>query len=229
MTLDVRLQEKILRSIHKTLLSTGVAFLSLAFFISNNANASESTAIKLTTKAPLFDGSCREDEWQSATKIKLPAQAAIYLMHDKGSLYVCAKGKAEDYAVIDIYIEHAETGLLHNLHASAQLGEKLLKGTEWEQSDYWNLNGWGGFWVPYAGNHDTEDGGRRPKFLKGSDREIQILRNKFSGNIWKMMIGVSAIYQEGEAKTFFYPEKAIDTDSSTWTMFSFSEYKEVKK
>jgi len=218
-----------LRNIHKPLLSLVCAFLGLASFITNSANASESTAIKLTTKAPLFDGSCREDEWQSATKIKLPAQAAIYLMHDKDSLYVCAKGKAEDYAVIDIYIEHNETGLLHNLHASAQLGERLFKDKEWGQSERWNLKDWGGFWVPYAGYDDTDDGGRRPKFLKGSHREIQILRKKFSGNIWKIMIGVSAIHHEGETQTFSYPEKAIDTDSSTWEMFSFSEYQEIKK
>ena len=93
-----------MRNIHKPLLSLVCAFLGLASFITNSVNASEFTAIKLTTKAPLLDGSCREDEWQSATKIKLPAQAAIYLMHDKDSLYVCAKGKAEDFAVIDIYI-----------------------------------------------------------------------------------------------------------------------------
>ncbi|MFT4927116.1 MAG: hypothetical protein ACI8WB_003222 [Phenylobacterium sp.] len=225
----MRHQEKILRNIHKPSLSLVCAFLGLAFFTTNSANASESTAIKLTTKAPLFDGRCREDEWQSATKITLPAQAAIYLMHDKDSLYVCAKGKAEDYTVIDIYIEHSETGLLHNLHASAQLGEKRLKGKEWGESQRWNLKDWGGFWVPYAGYEDTEDGGRRPKFLKGSDREIQILRKKFPGNVWKIMVGVSAIHHEGKSQAFFYPQKAIDTDSSTWKMFSFSQYKAVNK
>ena len=99
-------------------------------FAAVDANASEIIAINQTDKAPLFDGRCGKDEWQAATKIELPAQISIYLMHDKDSLFVCAKGKAEDYTVIDLYIEHAETGHLHNLHASAQLGERLLTDKE---------------------------------------------------------------------------------------------------
>lgn len=221
----VRRTEKILKNIYRILFLLMGTFIGTAFSISSQANASESIAINSTKKAPLFDGSCGENEWQSATKIKLPAQASIYLMHDKDSLYVCAKGKAEDYAVIDIYIKHARTGHLHNLHASAQLSERLLTDKEWGESQRWNLKDWGGFWVPYAGNEDIENGGKRPKFLKGSHREIQVLRKKFAGNIWKMMIGVSAINHEGEPREFFYPENAIDVDTSTWTMFSFSGYK----
>jgi len=149
-------------------------------------------------------------------------------MHDKDSLFVCAKGKAEDYTVIDLYIEHAETGHLHNLHASAQLGERLLTDKEWSESENWNLEDWGGFWVPYAGNEETEDG-MRPKFLKGSHREIQVLRKKFAGNTWNMMIGVSGVNHEGKyGAEFFYPESAVDTDESTWGKFSFSKSKGVK-
>jgi hypothetical protein len=39
-----------------------------------------------------------------------------------------------------------------------------------------------------------------------------------------MMIRLSAVYQDGEyGAEFFYPEKAVDTDKSTWKKFSFSE------
>ena len=190
-------------------------------FAAADANASETIAIKQTNTAPLFDCRWGKDEWQAATKIELPAQVSIYLMHDKDSLFVCAKGKAEDYTVIDLYIEHAETGHLHNLHASAQLGERLLTDKEWSESEFWNLEDWGGFWVPYAGNEETEDG-KRTKFLKGSHREIQVLRKKFAANTWNMMIGVSAVNHEGKyGAEFFYPEGAVDTDKSTWEKFSF--------
>jgi hypothetical protein len=192
-------------------------------FVATEANASETIVINPTNKAPLFDGRCGKDEWQAATKIELPAQASVFLMHDKDSLYVCAKGKAEDYAVIDLYIEHAETGHLYNLHASAQLGERILTDKEWsEHESWWNHKDWSGFWVPYAGIEDTENG-KRPKFLKGSHREVQVLRKKFVGNTWNIMIGVSAINHEGNSAEFFFPEKAVDTDKSTWMKFSFSE------
>lgn len=216
-------------NIQRILLLLVCSVSGTALCITSQANASGFIAINSTNKVPLFDGNCGEDEWQSATKIKLPAQASIYLMHNKDSLYACAKGKSEDYTVIDLYIEHAKTGHLHNLHASAQLAESLLTDKEWGESQRWNLKDWGGFWVPYAGYDDTENGGRRPKFLKGSHREIQVLRKKFAGNIWKMMIGVSAINHDGESHTFLYPEKAVDVDTSTWAIFSFSEHKEVKQ
>ncbi len=185
-------------------------------------NTSEAIIINATNKTPLFDGRCDKDEWQSAIKFELPAQTAVYLMHDSHSLYVCAKGKAEDYAVIDIYVEHAKTGYLHKLHASAQLGERIFKGKEWSKADRWNLKDWSGFWVPYAGRVESEDG-LKPNFLKGSHREMQILRKKFPGDTWNMMIGVSGVYVEEEMTGFTLPAKAIATDSATWAKFSFSK------
>lgn len=210
-----------MRSIQRNITFLVCTLLSHVLIAAEKVPTSKPISIGLTISAPLFDGSCGKSEWGAAQKIELPAGASIYLMHDKGSLFVCAKGKAEDYAVIDLYIENAETGHLHNLHASAQLSEKLLIDKEWGQPERWNLKDWGGFWVPYAGYEETEKG-RRPKFLKGSHREIQVLRKKFSGNIWKMMISVSAINHEGDSQAFFFPEKAVDTDTSTWLTFSFS-------
>ncbi|MDO6712771.1 hypothetical protein Q4567_18700 [Aliiglaciecola sp. 2_MG-2023] len=107
-------------------------FLSaILLFAASDTIAAETIAINQTNKAPLFDGSCSKDEWRGATKIELPAQVSVYLMHDKESLFVCAKGKAEDYTVIDLYIEHAKTGDLYNLHASAQLGERSFTDKQW--------------------------------------------------------------------------------------------------
>lgn len=201
--------------------------LVCALFGATPGAAEESSApavitINPTVESPLFDGRCGDDEWRAATRIDLPAQASIRLMHDGGSLYVCAQGKAEDYVVIDLYIEHASTGHLHNLHASAQLGERLLTDEAWSESEFWALEGWSGFWVPYAGNEETENG-IRPRFLRGSHREIQVLRTKFAGTTWRMMIGVSAIHEDGESRGFVYPENAVDTDASTWLDFRFSD------
>ena len=189
---------------------------------SSKVSTSKFITINATNRAPLFDGRCDKDEWESAIKFELPAQTSVYLMHDKHSLYVCAKGKTEDYAVIDIYIENDKTGYLHNLHASAQLGERIYKGKKWSKSDRWNLKDWSGFWVPYAGRVESEDG-LKPKFLKGSHREMQILRKKFSGDTWNMMINVSGVYQDEKSTSFSYPDKAVDTDKSTWATFSFSK------
>ncbi len=209
-------------------LSSLILLNAALLFSTADANAFEPISINQTNKAPLFDGRCGKDEWQAATKIEMPAQVSIYLMHDEDSLFACAKGKAEDYTVIDLYIKNAETGHLHNLHASAQLGERLFTDKEWSESEFWNLKDWGGFWVPYAGNEETENG-MRTKFLKGSHREIQILRKKFAGSTWSMMFGVSGLNHEGKyGAELSYPESAVESDESTWAKFSFSKAKGVK-
>ena len=192
-------------------------------FVAFEANASEPIAINPTNKAALLDGRCGNDEWEAATKIDLPAQASIYLMHDKDYFYLCASGKAEDYTVLDLYIEHAETGNLHKFHLSAQMGEGVLTDKGWENvSDKWVLEDYAGFWVPYSGLEDPENR-KDPKFERGTHRQIQVSRKKFAGNNWNMMIGVGAINHEGNSGAeFFYPEKAEANDKSTWGKFSFS-------
>ena len=186
------------------------------------ASASEMIAITQTTKAALLDGQCGGDEWESATKIALPAQASIHVMHDKEYFYLCAKGKEEDYTVLDLYIEHAETGHLHKFHLSAQMGERVFTDEGWSEPAPWELKDFAGFWVPYFGLEDP-DNRKGPKFARGTHRQMQISRKKFASNTWNMMIGVSAITHEGEGAEFFYPEKAVDSDPSTWRKFSFSE------
>jgi len=197
--------------------------VSIFLTIMVEANASEIITINSINKAALLDGSCGNDEWRAATKIKLPAEASIYLMHDKDYFYICAKGKPEDIAVLDLYIEHAETGDLHKFHLSAQMGESVLTDNKWENtSGKWVLEDYAGFWVPYSGLKDPENR-KNPTFARGTHRQVQILRKKFSGDTWNMMFGVSAIKYEGEWAEFFYPEKAISDDRSTWGKFLFSE------
>jgi len=190
--------------------------------VATGANASEPIAINPTNKAALLDGSCGNDEWEAATKFELPAQASLYLMHDKDYFYICAKGKAEDYTIIDLYVEHAETGRLHKFHLSAQMGEAILTDKGWEPaSDPWALKDYAGFWVPYAGLEDPENR-KGPKFARGTHRQIQILRKKFAGTTWNMMIGVG-VRHEGKGAQFFYPGNAVANDKLTWGKFSFSE------
>lgn len=189
--------------------------------ISAEANASETIAISPTNKAALLDGSCGNDEWQAATKIELPTEAFIYLMHDKDALYLCAKGKAGDTTVLDLFIENAETSHLHHFHLSAQMGESVRTDKGWGESKTWILEDWTGFWVPYFGNEETENG-TRPKFFRGLHRQVQVLRKKFPGNTWNMMFGIS-IKRDGKWTDTFYPAKGKKEDQTTWSKFSFSK------
>ncbi|MBB6086991.1 hypothetical protein [Wenzhouxiangella marina] len=202
--------------------STKLLLVAALSLVTVCANASETIAISPTSRAALLDGQCGNDEWEVATRIELPAQASIHVMHDSEYFYLCAKAKEDDHTVLDLYIENAQTGHLHRFHLSAQMGESVLTEQGWSESAPWDLDGFAGFWVPYAG---LEDPGNRsgPRFARGTHRQIQISRNKFPGITWNIMIGVSGVTHEGERAEFLYPEGALDSDASTWRQFSFSE------
>lgn len=187
----------------------------------NNELTNSTIAINPTNKTALLDGRCGNDEWEVATKIELAAGASIYLMYDKDYFYFCACGKAEDYTILDLYIEHPQTKQLHKFHLSAQMGEAIFIDNEWKPvSGKWELKDYAGFWVPYNGLADPE---KRidPKFVKGTHRQMQISRKKFEGTTWNMMFGVGGILHEGKGEQFFYPENAVANDISTWQKFLF--------
>tara|TARA_R110001599_G_scaffold68366_1_gene192565 strand:+ start:1541 stop:2161 length:621 start_codon:yes stop_codon:yes gene_type:complete len=203
-----------------SILLTLIGAFALNIVIAQETNGT--IAINPTNKAGLLDGSCGNDEWDAATKIELPGQAAIYVMHDEDYFYFCASGKAEDYTVLDLYIENTETGQPHKFHLSAQMGESIFKDNEWKPaSGKWKLNDYAGFWVPYSGLEDVENR-KGPIFERGTHRQMHISRKKFPGNTWNMMIGLSAVSHEGEG-ALLYPENATGNDKSTWGKFSFSK------
>lgn len=185
------------------------------------ATSSESVSLNSTKEAALLDGRCGGDEWEAATKIDLPQRASILLMYDQNSLFICAKHDDGALTVLDLYVEHGETGDLHHFHLSAQMGEQVYSDGEWSESATWELKDYAGFWVPYFGSEETEDG-IRPKFHRSSDRQVQILRRKFHGDTWNMMFALS-ISRDGEWVESRYPANALDTDPSTWSRISFSE------
>jgi hypothetical protein len=189
----------------------------------NKLEQDDEASINTTNTAALLDGRCGGDEWYVATKINLPAQTSVYLMHDEHYFYLCATGKVEDFTALNLYIEHGKTGHLHQFHLSAQMGERVRTDKGWGPSATWDIKDYAGFWVPFFGTEKTENG-RRLKFALGTHRQIQVSRKKFAGDIWNMMIGVSGINHKGSDEAeFLYPEKAVADDKSTWAKFSFSK------
>lgn len=191
-------------------------------FLCTSVKAASDFSINSTNQSALLDGKCGGDEWEAATKFDLPAGASLHLMQDNDYFYLCAKGKAEDYTVLDLYIKHPQTEQLHKFHLSAQMGESIFDGKDWSPSAKWDLQDYAGFWVPYFGLEDP-DNRKNPKFAKGTHRQIQIVRQKFAGAPWTMMIGVSAIKQEGENVTLYFPERAREHEVNSWGTFSFSD------
>ncbi len=200
-----------------------LALGAILSYLPAQVSAEQAIAINPTSKPALLDGRCGNDEWDAATAINLPLEASIYVMHDDDYFYFCTKGKKEDTNVLDLYIENAQTGHMHKFHLSAQMGESFYDGKEWVKSAKWDLQGYAGFWVPYSGLEDRVNR-KNPRFARGTHRQMQISRSKFAGNTWNIMVGLSGIKdKDGQNQALFYPEKAVESDRSTWAKFSFSE------
>ncbi|NAS30687.1 hypothetical protein GTQ40_06865 [Flavobacteriaceae bacterium R38] len=205
-----------------SLILTSNSFAQLNDNQTSKTTVAELITINPSQKTVLLDGRCGNDEWEDATKIELSAGASIYLMYDEDYFYFCACGKAEDYTILDLYIEHAETGRLHKFHLSAQMGESILTDNGWEPaSGKWELKDYAGFWVPYNGLEDPENR-INPLFKSGTHRQMQISRKKFAGNTWNMMFSLSGIQQDDDGGMLLYPEKASSEDKLTWGKFLFS-------
>lgn len=185
------------------------------------AGASEPVPVNATETAVLLDGSCGGDEWDAATIIELSAQLSLFLMHDKHSVYICAKSAIDDPMALDLFIEHPQTGHGHHFHLSAQMGERIYTDHDEGESATWELQDWTGFWTPYYGLEESE-GNQRVNFYRKSNKQVQILRKKFPSETWNMMVSVG-VRHLGERSTVSYPLQAEESDMMSWGAFSFSE------
>ena len=196
---------------------SSISFALLTFA----ANASDPVPVNATKTAALLDGRCGGDEWDTATIIELPAHLSLFLMHDKHSVYFCAKSAIDDPMALDLYIEHPQTGHRHQFHLSAQMGERIYTDADEGEPNTWELKDWAGFWTPYYGLEEDENG-ERVNFYRKSNKQVQILRKKFPSDTWNMMAAVG-VRHLGERSTIFYPPQAEENDTMSWGTFSFSE------
>ena len=184
-----------------------------------SASASEPISVNATQMPVLLDGRCGGDEWDAATIIELPAHLSLFLMHDKHSVYLCAKSAFDDPMALDLYIEHPRTGHRHQFHLSAQMSERIHTNAGVGDPNTWELKDWTGFWTPFYGLEESEDG-QRVNFYRKSNKQVQILRKKFPSETWNIMVRIG-VRHLGERSTVSYPLQAQDQDPTSWGAFSF--------
>lgn len=164
--------------------------------------------------AVLVDGACTDRTWQAARAYTLAHGASVRFAANRDFLYICVTPPAESYANVDLYLRHA--GGIDNLHASAQLGERMKGAAGWPDYQWWNHRGWAANWTPYTGMRLE---GERPRVRFGfvPGREFQIARNKYPGRTLDLMVHVHELATPagltGEA---FFPAGARDDDPRSW-------------
>lgn len=168
----------------------------------------------------LMDGTCEDAAWQSAGFHEIGVGARLRFAANEDFVYLCIEAPPESFANVDLYILNDTS--VHNLHASAQLGERVKSETGWPDFRWWNHSGWTANWLPYVGRR-VDNGRALPPFGFAPGREFQIARSKFPGSEWRLMVHVhelaTANGMDGEAR---YPAHASEDDPNTWARLVMS-------
>lgn len=164
----------------------------------------------------LLDGRCEADEWAGAARHRIGDAITLMLQQDARFLHVCVISPDESMNTLDIYLRAADRPALVNLHASAQVGQRVRGPDGWPDYQWWNHEGWYSPAVPFIGLQ--RDGERvRPQFKSGVPREMQIDKARFGAFPWKVMFVIGGERDaEGNWINRHYPEGAGIDATDGW-------------
>lgn len=158
--------------------------------------------------AILVDGKCTDATWRRARSHDMGQGATVKFAADRDFVWLCIIPPPESFGSVDVYLRDT-AGALHNLHSSAQLGERLRGADGWPGWTWWNNRDWYGNPVYTYRKRDGEFG-----FRPSEGREMQIARSRFPGRTWTLMIDLQAI-GPNNVQTMFPAGAKVD-DPSTW-------------
>jgi hypothetical protein len=164
----------------------------------------------------LLDARCPTQEWSAATRVDVGSGVSLLSQQDAHFVSLCLTLPAESLGTIDLYLLPEGASEPHNLHVSAQIGERQKTGGKWPDWTWGNNQGWASPVVPFRGLA-TEEGKPRLQWGSSEGREIQISRARFTGRRWKFMFELRALGPAREGQVVF-PRGALPDDAATWAV-----------
>jgi len=149
----------------------------------------------------LLDGLFSPGEWEDAVKIDLRQDVSLYLKKCGGHVFIGVKITPFKTSVVDMFIS-PDGKSIHHLHASAQIGERLVD----ENSGPWdNPSFIWGYSADWYANEIRWDNGKMQDLIKNGKSsgeaqemsyfkydgfEFQIKQSKFSSDQWFFRVEV---------------------------------------
>jgi hypothetical protein len=180
------------------------------------------TSLSIARGGPiLLDGRCDRAEWDLAATTALDAGHVLLAQHDARHVYLCIRVPADSHGTLDLYLQAAGAPALHNLHASAQVGERVRGADGWPEYTWWNHRGWYSPAVPFTGIE--RDGERsRAEFATGVPREVQIEKARFGAGPWRVLFVVGGRRDaSGAWAPLRWPPAGDENDPAGWAELSF--------
>lgn len=191
---------------------TTMVLLCTAFILSASASFDVPGLARIpNSKASIMlDGKLETGEWDKALKLRVNDSLDLYFQQDAANLYLCLANPYGQPTLmgVDFYLE-ADDKRLVNLHASAKLGERRLKGQDYGDWNWWNNRLWYANVVRFG--NDTG-----PRFLFDEAKEFQIRKGLIKGKKFKLMLEIS--YPPYRSTT--YPKDASPVNSEKWLVLS---------
>lgn len=176
--------------------------------------AAEAFRVRPAPAGPiLLDGRCDEPAWNQAAPTVLGEGLSMLAVADAETVTLCWRFPTQTLS-LDLYIADAQ-GDLHDLHLSAQVGERTRGGQGWpEWTGFGQHRGWYGPPFAFSGFKTGEDGARHVVFAPQPHRELQLTRSRFGPGPWRVMIETQPMAPN--AKVTRYPAEGSPDDPATW-------------
>lgn len=164
-------------------------------------------------KAPLPDGRVTVGEWDDAASLALPEGVTLRVKQTNGYFFVCVQPAHPIVLGMDLYLAD-EAGRLTDLHASAQLGERIARDKQWPEWAWWNHTDWMANASPFA----LKD--RRPEFMPDEAKEYQISRTRFAGK--RQRLRLECHLTRGRTPPLIFPADTAEFDPAGWLVLDFA-------
>ena len=162
-----------------------------------------------TSSVVMIDGVLSEGEWQHAVSVDVPDTARLYFQRSADFVYVAVQYTNSPSGIVDLYLSPRE-GEVFDLHASAKLGERQLRGKTFPDWSWWNNHDW-------TANISHVDSFEKRTFLPAPIREYQIRHSRFGSNAWRVRFELTAMGANNETQAHaVFPHGTIDTSTAGW-------------
>lgn len=185
-------------------------YLFLLFLIYLSPIFAQEITVPQSHNPILLDGKYSEKEWKDAFSVQVNDSLTLYIKQDSEYLYWCLRNKNQKPSLlgIDFYINHPN-GLI-NLHASAQLGERLFNKGTYGEWDWWNNRGW-------AANVSRFSNFTGQRFLRDEAKEFQLHKSRLGVATFRMMFQLAQPVPPPP-----FPPEAVPEDPGKWLIVKIS-------
>ncbi len=148
-----------------------------------------------------LDGRIDETEWRDAAMLPIAGGYRLYAKLAGDDLLLALRYPEPTFVGVDLYVDGPD-GSLFNMHASAQLGQRVPEGEGWTAWNWGNNVGWH--------SHVTERTPDRTSFVAQQGREFRISRALLAWPQLRLRIALN------DERSLVWPAGTGQRDASGW-------------